>query len=177
MTHTHCTLSHTHILAHSHTHTLTKHSYTHKTLIHSQNTHKTLIHSQNTHKTLTHTHTHTHTFSQHMHTHTLSVCLTHTLTLTLTLTHGTQHLLQYRRKLRPLRVQTLDEAVRTVLVDDSQPVSEITRVVCARIGQLQLVSQTLYVPLVKNYVVVTFPGSHPLNLVFEYHRTGLIVII
>ena len=115
MTHTHCTLSHTHTrtlaFAHTHTRTLTKHS-------------------QNTH-----THTHTHFLATHAHTHSLSY------TRTLTLTHGTQHLLQYRRKLRPLRVQTLDEAVRTVLVDDSQPVSEITRVVCARIGQLQLVSQ------------------------------------
>ena len=45
-----------------------------------------------------------------------------------------QTTLEYRSKLRPLRVRTLDEAVRRVFVDDSHCVQDITRAVCARIG-------------------------------------------
>ena len=43
-------------------------------------------------------------------------------------------MLQYRKKLRPLRVRTLDSSIKTLLVDDSQTVAELTRTVCARIG-------------------------------------------
>lgn len=45
-----------------------------------------------------------------------------------------QDMLQYRKKLRPLRVRTLDSSIKTLLVDDSQTVVELTRTVCARIG-------------------------------------------
>ena len=45
-----------------------------------------------------------------------------------------QDMLQYRKKLRPLRVRTLDSSIKTLLVDDSQTVAELTRTVCARIG-------------------------------------------
>ena len=57
-----------------------------------------------------HTHTHTHTHTQDM--------------------------LEYRKKQRPLRVRTLDGSIKTLLVDDSQTVAELTRVVCVRIGKL-----------------------------------------
>ena len=44
-------------------------------------------------------------------------------------------MLQYRKKLRPLRVRTLDGSVKTLLVDDSQTVAELIKAVCARIGE------------------------------------------
>ena len=44
-------------------------------------------------------------------------------------------MLQYRKKLRPLRVRTLDGSVKTLLVDDSQTVAELIKAVCARIGK------------------------------------------
>jgi talin len=42
--------------------------------------------------------------------------------------------LEYRIKQRPLRVKTLDGSIKTVLVDDSQNVSELIKTVCAKIG-------------------------------------------
>lgn len=42
--------------------------------------------------------------------------------------------LEYRRKLRQLRVRMLDGAVKTILVDDSQPVSQLMVVICTKIG-------------------------------------------
>ncbi|XP_055913869.1 talin-2 [Eupeodes corollae] len=42
--------------------------------------------------------------------------------------------LEYRRKLRTLRVRMLDGAVKTILVDDSQPVSQLMVVICTKIG-------------------------------------------
>ena len=46
-----------------------------------------------------------------------------------------QDILEYRKKLRPLRVRTLDMTVKTILVDDSQTVAELTKAICARIGE------------------------------------------
>ncbi|XP_023231887.1 talin-2-like isoform X2 [Centruroides sculpturatus] len=46
----------------------------------------------------------------------------------------TGDLLEYRRKIRPLRVRMLDGTVKTVLVDDSQPVANLMVVVCTKIG-------------------------------------------
>ena len=46
-----------------------------------------------------------------------------------------QDMLEYRKKQRPLRVRTLDGSVKTLLVDDSQTVAELTRAVCVRIGR------------------------------------------
>ena len=46
-----------------------------------------------------------------------------------------QDILEYRKKQRPLRVRTLDGTVKTLLVDDSQTVAELTKQVCARIGE------------------------------------------
>jgi hypothetical protein len=43
--------------------------------------------------------------------------------------------LEYRRKLRTLRVRMLDGAVKTILVDDSLPVSQLMVVVCTKIGK------------------------------------------
>lgn len=43
-------------------------------------------------------------------------------------------ILEYRRKLRTLRVRMLDGAVKTILVDDSQPVSQLMVVICTKIG-------------------------------------------
>ncbi len=42
--------------------------------------------------------------------------------------------LEYRRKLRTLRVRMLDGAVKTILVDDSQPVLQLMVVICTKIG-------------------------------------------
>uniref|UniRef100_A0A8R1TSD6 FERM domain-containing protein n=1 Tax=Onchocerca volvulus TaxID=6282 RepID=A0A8R1TSD6_ONCVO len=41
---------------------------------------------------------------------------------------------EYKKKIRPLKVRMLDGAVKTVLVDESQPVGEIMVVVCSKIG-------------------------------------------
>ncbi|CAG2163728.1 unnamed protein product [Oppiella nova] len=43
-------------------------------------------------------------------------------------------LLEYRRKMRTLRVRMLDGSVKTVLVDDSQPVANLMVVICTKIG-------------------------------------------
>ncbi|KAJ8686379.1 hypothetical protein QAD02_022173, partial [Eretmocerus hayati] len=43
-------------------------------------------------------------------------------------------LLEYRRKLRTLRVRMLDGTLKTILVDDSQPVANLMVVICTRIG-------------------------------------------
>ncbi|XP_055385289.1 talin-2 isoform X2 [Condylostylus longicornis] len=45
-----------------------------------------------------------------------------------------QDTLEYRRKLRTLRVRMLDGAVKTILVDDSQPVNQLMVVICTKIG-------------------------------------------
>jgi len=45
-----------------------------------------------------------------------------------------QDTLEYRRKTRTLRVRMLDGAVKTILVDDSQPVSQLMVVICTKIG-------------------------------------------
>lgn len=45
-----------------------------------------------------------------------------------------QDVLEYRRKLRALRVRMLDGAVKTILVDDSQSVSQLMVVICTKIG-------------------------------------------
>ncbi|XP_066588503.1 talin-1 isoform X2 [Prorops nasuta] len=43
-------------------------------------------------------------------------------------------LLEYRRKLRQLRVRMLDGTLKTLLVDDSQPVANLMVVICTKIG-------------------------------------------
>ncbi|XP_049847483.1 talin-1 isoform X1 [Schistocerca gregaria] len=43
-------------------------------------------------------------------------------------------LLEYRKKLRTLRVRMLDGTVKTLLVDDSQPVVNLMVVICTKIG-------------------------------------------
>ena len=43
-------------------------------------------------------------------------------------------LLEYRKKLRTLRVKMLDGTLKTMLVDDSQPVANLMVVICTRIG-------------------------------------------
>lgn len=45
-----------------------------------------------------------------------------------------QDSLEYRRKIRTLRVRMLDGAVKTILVDDSLPVSQLMFVICTKIG-------------------------------------------
>jgi talin len=42
--------------------------------------------------------------------------------------------LEYRKKTRPLRIKTLDGSIKTILVDDSATVADITKTVCDRIG-------------------------------------------
>lgn len=45
-----------------------------------------------------------------------------------------QDLLEYRKKLRTLRVRMLDGTLKTMLVDDSQPVANLMVVICTKIG-------------------------------------------
>lgn len=45
-------------------------------------------------------------------------------------------LLEYKRKLRTLRVRMLDGTLKTLLVDDSQPVANLMVVICTKIGVL-----------------------------------------
>ncbi|KAH7950835.1 hypothetical protein HPB52_002138 [Rhipicephalus sanguineus] len=53
--------------------------------------------------------------------------------------------LEYRKKLRPLRVRMLDGSVKTVLVDDSQPIANLMVVICTKIGEYDAVR-----PFMKN---------------------------
>ncbi|KZS21620.1 Talin-2 [Daphnia magna] len=46
----------------------------------------------------------------------------------------TGDLLEYRRKMRTLKVRMLDGTVKTMLVDDSQPVTNLMVVICTKIG-------------------------------------------
>lgn len=43
-------------------------------------------------------------------------------------------LLEYRKKLRILKVQMLDGAVKTIMIDDSQPVANLMVVICTKLG-------------------------------------------
>ncbi|XP_068208058.1 talin-2-like [Palaemon carinicauda] len=45
-----------------------------------------------------------------------------------------QDVIEYRKKVRQLKIRMLDGTVKTMLVDDSQPVSQIMVVICAKIG-------------------------------------------
>ena len=47
-------------------------------------------------------------------------------------------MLEYREKIRALRVRTLDFSIKTVPVDDSNTVAELTKTVCTRIGKLHI---------------------------------------
>uniref|UniRef100_A0A1I7YK54 FERM domain-containing protein n=1 Tax=Steinernema glaseri TaxID=37863 RepID=A0A1I7YK54_9BILA len=41
---------------------------------------------------------------------------------------------EYKKKIRPLKVQTLDKSVKTLYVDESKPVGELMTVICSKIG-------------------------------------------
>ena len=45
-------------------------------------------------------------------------------------------MLEYRKKMRTLKVRMLDGTVKTMLVDDSQPVANLMVVICTKIGKL-----------------------------------------
>ncbi|MCL4118747.1 UNVERIFIED_CONTAM: hypothetical protein GTU68_045363, partial [Idotea baltica] len=45
-----------------------------------------------------------------------------------------QDLIEYRRKIRQLKVRMLDGMIKTLMVDDSQPVSQMMVVICTKIG-------------------------------------------
>lgn len=45
-----------------------------------------------------------------------------------------QDLLEYRKKMRTLKVHMLDGTLKTLLVDDSQPVANLMVVICTKIG-------------------------------------------
>ena len=47
-------------------------------------------------------------------------------------------MLQYRKKLHPLRVRTPDGSIKILLVDDSQTVAKLVKAVCAKIGKISL---------------------------------------
>jgi len=44
-------------------------------------------------------------------------------------------LLEYKKKQRTLRVRMLDGTIKTLLVDDSQPVLNLMVVICTKIGK------------------------------------------
>ncbi|KAK0407513.1 hypothetical protein QR680_019234 [Steinernema hermaphroditum] len=41
---------------------------------------------------------------------------------------------EYKKKIRPLKVQTLDKSIKTLYVDESQPVADLMTVICSKIG-------------------------------------------
>ncbi|TKR83176.1 hypothetical protein L596_016806 [Steinernema carpocapsae] len=41
---------------------------------------------------------------------------------------------EYKKKIRPLKVQTLDKSIKTLYVDESQPVGELMTTICSKIG-------------------------------------------
>ncbi|XP_050433200.1 talin-1 [Adelges cooleyi] len=43
-------------------------------------------------------------------------------------------LLEYRKKMRTLKVSTLDGTIKTLVVDDTQPVANLMAVICAKLG-------------------------------------------
>lgn len=43
-------------------------------------------------------------------------------------------LLEYRKKIRPLKVSTLDGTLKTLMIDDTQPVTNLMAVICAKLG-------------------------------------------
>lgn len=45
-----------------------------------------------------------------------------------------QDLLEYKSKLRRLRIKTMDESVKTMFVDDSLPVSQLMVTICSKMG-------------------------------------------
>lgn len=47
-------------------------------------------------------------------------------------------LLEFKKKTRTLRVRMLDGTVKTIMVDDSQPVAQLMFTVCTRIGVFAL---------------------------------------
>jgi hypothetical protein len=44
-------------------------------------------------------------------------------------------ILWYKKKIQPLQIRTLDDSVKTLLIDSSQTVAELTKAVCSRIGR------------------------------------------
>ena len=42
--------------------------------------------------------------------------------------------MEYRKKIRPLRVKMLDDSIKTILIDDSHNVKEVIKAICERIG-------------------------------------------
>ena len=60
--------------------------------------------------------------------------------------------LMYKIKNCPLRVRTLDGSVKTLLIDESQTVAELTKAVCARIGIYDFVKSRVTISSV--YVLV-----------------------
>lgn len=48
-----------------------------------------------------------------------------------------QSVLEFKSKMRTLRVRMLDGTVKTVFIDDSQPVANLMVVICTKIGKQQ----------------------------------------
>lgn len=44
-------------------------------------------------------------------------------------------MIEYKRKMRTLKVRMLDGTVKTMLVDDSQAVANLMVVICTKIGE------------------------------------------
>lgn len=44
--------------------------------------------------------------------------------------------LEYKKKIRTLKVRMLDGTVKTLMIDDSQPVGQLMVVICTRIGKI-----------------------------------------
>lgn len=43
-------------------------------------------------------------------------------------------LLEYRKKIRPLKVSTLDGTLKTLMIDDTQPAANLMAIICAKLG-------------------------------------------
>lgn len=43
-------------------------------------------------------------------------------------------LVEYKKKTRALRIRFVDEALKTILIDESRPVREVVDAICERIG-------------------------------------------
>lgn len=75
--------------------------------------------------------------------------------------------MEYKRKMRPLRVRMLDGTVKTVLVDDSQVVANLMVVICTKIGEL--IFSPIVLSLLNLLVILKtywFKLSHKTFLIF-----------
>ncbi len=79
-----------------------------------------------------------------------------------------QDLLEYRRKMRTLKVRMLDGTVKTMLVDDSQPVTNLMVVICTKIGTLHVAAKGGKMSKAPVLHIVNSGGVVSLSLIFFF---------